>query len=94
MDHRYELKALGYDLQRVAERVATIFGMEAAEIFSPGRQDGKVKARSLVCFWAARELGMPLSDLARAFAMSIPGISYAVTRGENLARSKNLTLKD
>jgi hypothetical protein len=37
---------------------------------------------------------MPLSDLARAFAMSIPGISYAVTRGENLARRKNLTLKD
>jgi len=94
LDRRYELKALGYDLQRVAERAATIFCMEVAEIFSPGRQDGKVKARSLVCFWAARELGMSLSDLARAFAMSIPGISYAVTRGENLARSKNLTLKD
>jgi len=94
LERRYELKALGYDLQRVAERAAAVFGMEEAEIFSPGRQDGKVKARSLVCYWAARELGMSLSDLARAFAMSIPGISYAVTRGENLARSKNLTLKD
>jgi hypothetical protein len=94
LDRRYELKALGYDLQRVAERASAVFGMEVAEIFSPGRQDAKVKARSLVCFWAARELGMPLSDLARAFAMSIPGISYAVTRGENLARRKNLTLKD
>ncbi len=36
---------------------------------------------------------MSLSDLARA-SMGIPGLSYAVTRGENLARSKNLTLKD
>jgi hypothetical protein len=37
---------------------------------------------------------MSLSDLARAFALSIPGISYAVRRGESLARSKNFTLKD
>lgn len=49
LERRYELKALGYDLQRVAERAAAVFGMEVAEIFSPGRQDSKVKARSLVC---------------------------------------------
>jgi chromosomal replication initiation ATPase DnaA len=91
---RYELKAQGYDLPRVAERAAAVLGMEVAEIFSPGRQDNKVKARNLVCFWAARELGMSLSDLARAFALSIPGISYAVRRGKSLARSKNFTRKD
>jgi REP element-mobilizing transposase RayT len=94
LDRRYVLKALGYDLPLVAERAAAVLGMEVAEIFSPGRQDDKVKARSLVCFWAARELGMSLSDLARAFALSIPGISYAVRRGESLARSKNFRLED
>jgi len=57
---------------------AALLGVEVAEIFSPGRQSAKVKARSLVCYWAARGLGMSLSDLARAFAISIPGISYAV----------------
>ena len=39
-------------------------------------------------------LGMSLSDLARAFGLSIPGISYAMRRGESLARSKNFTLED
>jgi hypothetical protein len=51
-------------------------------------------ARSLVCFWAARKLGMSLADLARAFAISVPGISYAVGRGEALARINNYKLND
>ena len=94
LTRQYTLKASGYDLQRIAGRAASLLGIEAAEIFSPGRQSVKSKARSLVCFWAARELGMSLADLARAFAISIPGISYAVRRGEALAWINNYKLKD
>lgn len=94
LDRRYSLKAQGYDLQRVTERAASLLELDVAAIFSSGRQDAKVKARSLACFWASRELGMPLSDLARAFGMSVSGISYAVARGETLARTNNFSLKD
>ncbi len=94
LERRYELKALGYDLQRIAERVAGIFSMDTDEIFSPGRQNSKVKAKSLVCFWAARELGVSLSELANSFEMSVPGIGYAVARGEKLARSNKLKLRN
>lgn len=93
-DRRYKLKALGYDLHRLVDRAAEILGMEGEEIFSPGRQDRKVQARSLVCFWAARELGMSLSDLARAFKMSVSGIGYSVERGEKFARKNNFSLLD
>ncbi len=92
LKRRDELKALGYDLRRIVQRAAEIYGMEVNEIFSKGRQDRKVKARSLSCYWAARELGLSLAELARAFAMSIPGIGYAVERGEILARSNNYQL--
>lgn len=94
MERRYELKALGYDLRRVAIRAASLFGLGEDEVFLPGRQGARVKARSLACFWAARELGLSLSELARAFAMSIPGIGYAVARGETIARANNFKLKD
>ncbi len=94
VDRRYKLKSLGYDLHRLAERAAEIFGMAVEDIFSPGRTNLKVKARSLVCFWAARELGMSLTDLARAFKMSIPGIGYAVERGEKFARMNRYSLQD
>ena len=93
LDRHYALKASGYDLQRIAERAASLLGVEVADLFSRSRQGAKVKARSLACFWAARELGMSLSDLARALGMSIPGISYAVTRGEALARENGFRLE-
>jgi len=53
-----------------------------------------VKARSLACYWANRELGVSLSELARAFAMSIPGVSYAAARGEAMALVNDLKLDE
>ena len=93
-DRRYKLKALGYDLSSVAQRVADIYEMELQEINSKGRQDRKVKARSLLCYWAVRELGMSLRDLARKFEMSAAGIGYAVERGESIARENQYQLID
>jgi DNA-binding MarR family transcriptional regulator len=59
--------------------------MDRDEIYSKGKQQKKLKAKSLLCFWAVRELGMSLTDLARHLGISIPGIGYAVERGEAIA---------
>ena len=90
----YELKARGYDLDRIAKRVAEIYGMEEREVFSKGRQHRKVKARSLLCFWAVRELRMSLTDLARELDMSTPGVGFAVERGEAIAHNNKYQLMD
>jgi REP element-mobilizing transposase RayT len=92
LNRHYELKVKGYDLQRIATRTAEVFQIDTEEIFSPGRQSLKVNARSLVCFWAVRELGMSLSELSRTFKMSVPGIGYAVVRGEKIAKDNNFSL--
>jgi REP element-mobilizing transposase RayT len=91
-DRRYELKRRGYDLGRIAARVAEIFEMKADDILSKGKQQRKVKARSLFCFWAVRELGVSLTDLARHFGLSVPGIGYSVERGEIIARENSYQL--
>lgn len=88
----YELKAKGYDLQHIVVRAAEIFEIDSDEIYLTGRQTSRVGARSLVCFWAVRELGISLSALARTFKMSVPGIGYAVVRGAKIAKDKNLNL--
>ena len=80
-EHHYALKRQGYDLNRVAERVAEIYGMDVREIMSRGKQPRKVKARSLLCFWAVRELGMSIRQLARRLGMSPPGVGFSVERG-------------
>ncbi len=84
-DRKYELKRLGFDLGRVAARVGQVFGLKEQDIFSSGKQQKKVKARSLLCFWAVRELGISQTDLARRLKLSVPGIGYSVERGENIA---------
>jgi putative transposase len=91
-ERRYELKRRGYDLDRIAERVAEIYAMETREIFSKGRQRRKVKARSLLCFWAARQLGMPLRELAVRLEMSPPGVGFAVERGQSIAHENGYEL--
>jgi hypothetical protein len=93
-ERHYELKRRGYDLDRIARRVAEIYGMEPHEIFSKGKQQRKVKARSLFCFWAVSELGVSLRELARRLEMSPPGVGFSVGRGENIARENGLKLID
>jgi putative transposase len=62
------------------------------DIFSNGKQRRKVKARSLLCFWTVRELGIILIDLARQLGLSVPAIRYSVERGEIIARESGYRL--
>ena len=51
-------------------------------------------ARSLFCFWAVRELGMSLRELAKELEMSPPGVGFSVERGEAIARENGYLLID
>jgi putative transposase len=62
-DQKYLLKAKGYDFDAVVDRVAAVLGIDQADVLSSGRQPHRVKARSLLCFWASRELGMSMVGL-------------------------------
>lgn len=90
----YELRRHGYDLDRIAEKVAEIYGMEPREILSRGKQQRKVKARSLCCFWAVSELGMSLREVARRLEMSPPAVGFSVERGERIAHESGYRLID
>ncbi len=65
--------------------MAEIYGIEREDIFLKGKQQKRVKARSLFCFWAARELGISLTELARRLGISVPVVGYSVERGEAIA---------
>jgi hypothetical protein len=92
-ERRHRLRRQGYDLGRVVEKVSQILGIGPSDIFSKGRQEKKVKARSLLCFWAARDLGMSHTALAKALEMSLAGIGFSVERGESIAREGNYSLE-
>jgi predicted transcriptional regulator len=59
-----------------------IFGVEKDVIYSKGRRKIQVAARSLLCYWAAHELGLTATELAEHLGVTQPAVSYAVNRGE------------
>ena len=82
----YDIKKQGYTVETVEKRVMEIFGVEKDVIYSKGRRKIQVAARSLLCYWAVRELGFTASELAKRFGMTQPAVSYAVIRGEQIAK--------
>jgi hypothetical protein len=86
------LRRRGYDLEKIAERVAEIYGIKVGEVFARGRQQRRVSARSLFCFWAVREMGNSLASLAIRLGMSPAGVGYAIQRGEAIAHEKGYQL--
>jgi REP element-mobilizing transposase RayT len=89
---RYWLKAQGYDIDRVVQKVAEVFEIEPEQIWKPGNQPLRVKARSLVCYWAVRELGMSGTSVGKLLGLGQPAVSRAVVRGEKLTQYMNLSL--
>jgi len=85
----YDVKRSGYDLDKTAKKAASLCAVVPEDIFSRSRQKTKVKARSLFCYWASRELGISLTELARHLGISAPAVSYSVERGEMIARENN-----
>ena len=58
LEARYQLQSQGYDFRYALERVAQLTGLETEQILKPGKQPARVYARSLICHWAIRSLGM------------------------------------
>jgi REP-associated tyrosine transposase len=94
LERKYQLKSQGYDIDKIADRVAEIFSIKPEEIFKPGKQPVKVKARSLLCYWAVRELGFTMADLAPKLNISQPAVSMSARRGERIASENGYSLMD
>jgi len=51
-----------------------------------------VRARSLFCFWAVRELGVSMVSLARLLNISTKAVSKSVSRGAAIAKEEGFEL--
>ena len=93
-ERQYQLKAQGWDIDRVADRVAEVLQMDVAEVWLPGKYRRLVTARSLLCYWAVRELGISMSSLAKRLCISSVAVSKSVARGAALVKENKYTLID
>ena len=93
-ERKYELQARGFSLSKVAARVADVLGVEKEMVWAFGRRRDIVQARSLLCYWAVRELGVTMISLSRHLDVSVTAICKAVARGEKLANENKYSLID
>ena len=85
-ERTYRLKAQGYNLERLAQRVARLFELPPQGVTSSGTYRHAVKAQSVFCYRAVRELGESVIGFARRLRLSQPAVSTSVKRGERLVK--------
>lgn len=88
---QYRMAGVGFD--EVLQLAAEIFKLEAREIMTVGKQPLRVKARSLLCYWAVRELGHSVTSVGAQLGLTQPAISRAVQRGERLVQEHNYNIE-
>jgi REP element-mobilizing transposase RayT len=92
LERKYRLETEGCDLKWLTERVADELGISPQVVLARGKYPQTVKARSLLCYWAARELRMTTVELSEKLKLSQPAISQSVKRGHKIAQGLGLSL--
>jgi len=92
-ERKYRLRSLGYDYERILEKVSSLFDLEKDYITGKGRQKERVEARDVLCYWSVMELGIPMANLAKGLGVTTSAVSYAVQRGEKIVKKKSLKLE-
>ena len=72
--------------------MAELFGIEQKDVLRPDKRPPTVKARSLLCFWLNRELGMTTVDIAKRLKISQSAVSRSSWRGQNKAENNRFKL--
>ena len=94
LDRGNFIERFGIVLTWLVERVALLMDLDPGDILSAGKYPQRVRARSLLCYWGARELGMTTVALAEKVNLAQPTVSQAVSRGEKIAEDPGLKFCD
>ena len=91
-ERQYWLKANGFDFEHVVGKVAEIFNIEPEMVCKTGKQPLLVKARSVVCYWSVREIGLSGTRVGKLLGICQSAVSRSVVRGEMICEEIGLHL--
>ena len=84
----------GVRFDHLLKAVAQYMALLPEDILGPGKNRKKVKARSLICYWATRELGETMTALADRLSMSVANVSISVQRGQGIIRENSIDINE
>jgi hypothetical protein len=78
----------------IASEVSDLMQLKPSETWAPGKEGERIEARSLLCYWAVRDLGINMAKLARRLRLSLSGVSLSARRGERIAQQNDYKLME
>jgi REP-associated tyrosine transposase len=94
LDRKSIIRAQGYDFDWLVDRVTDLFGLSFKELLTGGKQRRTVQARSLLCYWGTRELGMSAVGISKKLNIASSTASESVRRGRRIVEEQGLKLLD
>lgn len=88
----YVLQSKGYDFKWLTKEVSLVLNVDLNEMMKPGRYPKRVEARSVLCYWASRLLGISTVELSKQLGIAQPTVSQSIKRGEKIVSEKQLIL--
>ena len=86
------MRARRFNLDKVAERVCGILGLNKSELWAAGKNRNRVRVRSLFCYWASSELGISQAKLSRKFEISPAAVTLSLKREQEIVTQQNYSL--
>jgi putative transposase len=92
LDRRTRLRAQSVDLSTLIRRVARLSRLPLDSLHGSNKAPQLVRARSLVCYWATRDLGCTTWEVARTLGLTQSAVSKAASRGDRLISEAGVRL--
>jgi hypothetical protein len=94
LDRKSMIRALGYDFDWLVDRVLGLFGLTFKELLTGGKQRRTMQARSVLCYWGTRELGLSAVGISKKLNIASSTASESATRGRQIVEEQGLKLLD
>ena len=92
LDRKSMIRAQGYDFDWLEGRVLGLFGLTFKELLTGGKQRKMVQARSVLCYWGTRELGMSAVSISKKLNIASSTASESAMRGRQIVEEHGLKL--
>ncbi len=92
LDQKSQILALGYDFDWLLGRVLGLFGLTFKELLTGGKQRKIVQARSVLCYWGTRELGMSAVSISKKLNIASSAVSESAMRGRQIVEDQGWKL--